>query len=119
MKNFSAGIRHLAAGGAAFSTGAGSPAGALLVKVGLSIISRGLRQIHEAANDKQGPSPRNILGLLPMGQEFDDPGEPTLGEFASEKWQEFLDLPADPGPVLEKWLKELFAVSPDEDGSSR
>jgi hypothetical protein len=52
---------------------------------GFGNFRRGLRQTNEALDDPNGPSPGNLLGLLPFGQLFDDPLEPTPQEFGAQR----------------------------------
>jgi RHS repeat-associated protein len=116
LVNAGRGTMKLARGGAAMATLAGAPVGALDIAGGLSGWSRGLQQFHESLNDPNGPTLRNLLGLLPAGQEFDDPGEPTFLEFVGEKLDEARSFADDPRGRLGKWLREYFAICRDEAG---
>ena len=45
---------------------------------------RGRQQMWEAADERLGDaSLKNLLGWLPSGQRYDDPGEPTFGQYWS------------------------------------
>ena len=82
--------------------------------IGLGTFRRGLRQTNEALDDPNGPSPRNLLGLLPFGQLFDDPLEPTPQEFGAERLrmlrQDFLG-------AVEHLIREFFVF--DEPAGER
>jgi hypothetical protein len=72
---------------------------------GLGSFRRGLRQTREALDDPNGPSPRNLLGLLPFGQLFDDPLEPTPLEFGAERIRM---LRRDAPGTLKRLIREYF-----------
>jgi hypothetical protein len=55
------------------------------VVMGLAKVNRGAQQMSEAVDDPSGPSVRNVLGLLPGGQHYDDRGEPGPFEYAKER----------------------------------
>jgi RHS repeat-associated protein len=87
------GVGGLAAGAAA--TALGSPTGPIQLALGLSNLNRGLGQSSEAFDEGLcEASLRNLLGLLPFGQEFDDPAEPTMLQYLRQRRQEYLDDPA-------------------------
>lgn len=50
---------------------------------------------------------RNLLGLLPMGQKFDDPQEPTPIEYMKEVVREVV---IDPVKAGKRMLADFFAV---------
>ena len=81
--------------------------GAAKVASGLAKVNRGALQVSESLDDPNGPSARNLLGLLPMGQKFDDPTEPTPMEYGREKVKTFV---ADPGTAAKEAIKDFFAI---------
>jgi type VI secretion system secreted protein VgrG len=99
-----------AAEGASLLVRGGAPGvalGTVKLAFGLANVNRGAGQIAEAADDPNGPSVRNVLGLLPFGQEFDDPGEPSLVEYAKDKVEKFVKSPAR---AIKEAAKEFFAI---------
>ncbi|MCH2187470.1 hypothetical protein MK280_16580 [Myxococcota bacterium] len=62
-----------------------------------------------------GPSFRNVLGLLPFGQELDDPLEPLPQNFVAQRLQGLTTSPIATGGRL---LNEFFAFGPDESGAN-
>lgn len=74
-------------------TGVGSPAGVVSVGHGMwNIYSasaarrRGLKLCSEAlSEDWSDASPRNLVGLLPWGDQADDAGEPNYLDLLKEK----------------------------------
>jgi hypothetical protein len=51
---------------------------------GFARFRRGRQQMFEAAEEGFGDASfRNLLGWLPSGQKYDDPGEPTFGQYWS------------------------------------
>lgn len=74
---------------------------------GLAKVNRGAQQVSESLDDPNGPSARNLLGLLPMGQKFDDPTEPTPIEYGKEKVKKFV---ADPAKAAKEAIKDFFAI---------
>ncbi len=79
----------------------------LQLAFGFGNFNRGLTQMSEAANDSAGPSARNLLGLAPFGQLFDDPLEPTPQEFLVRRFQ---SLKRDPRGTANRLLREFFAL---------
>jgi RHS repeat-associated protein len=54
--------------------------------------ARAMQQWQEALNeDWSEASLRNLKGLLPHGQDFDDPCEPTIREYVHDKYQNLRD----------------------------
>ena len=84
------GIKNMAAGAVAVSTGeatipftggisgsVGFIIGGAQMALGISNFKRGLQQIHEALYESADQATyKNLLGLAPFGQKFDDPCEP-------------------------------------------
>jgi len=51
---------------------------------------RAMQQWNEAINEEWSDVTwRNLLGILPFGEKYDDPCEPTPGEFFKEKFKTF------------------------------
>ena len=74
---------------------------------GLANVNRGAQQLAESGSDAHGPSLRNLWGLAPFGQEYDDPDEPSPTEYWSEAWKRFT---SDPVHALTKSVKDFFAI---------
>jgi hypothetical protein len=81
--------------------------GAAQITLGFGGVSRGSAQMSEAMSDRSGASPRNLLGLLPMGQEFDDPLEPGMFEFFKKRASEAV---ADPAGAAKQSVCDLLAL---------
>jgi RHS repeat-associated protein len=78
--------------------------GAVQVGLGIGNISRGTQQLGEAMNEEWGDaSGRNLLGLAPFGQEFDDPWEPGPVEYFKSAAQNF---------DASDWVRDFFALGP-------
>ncbi len=58
---------------------------------------------------------RNVLGLLPFGQEFDDPLEPLPQDFVAQRLRGLTTSPIATGRRL---LSEFFAFGPDDSGAT-
>ena len=58
-------------------------------------------------DDPNGPSARNLLGLLPFGQKYDDPGEPSMGEWAGGQYKKLKESPLR---TLKEAIKDFFAI---------
>jgi RHS repeat-associated protein len=92
---YASGALKIAAAAGLTGTGVGAPAGAGLALLGLWNIysgtaaqNRALIQWNEALQEKWSDATlRNLLGVLPFGQHFDDPCEPTPWEFLQEKYE--------------------------------
>ncbi len=94
----------------------GTAVGIAQLASGAAKLKRGTRQLSESSEDRSGPSARNLLGLLPFGQEFDDPVEPLPQDFFAQRFQMFAEDPARTGARL---LREFFAFGPDEHGDGQ
>jgi hypothetical protein len=81
--------------------------GSAQLAFGLAKVNRGAQQLSESGNDVGRPSARNLLGLLPMGQKFDDPQEPTPVEYAKEVFKHVV---RDPIQAVKSMLADFFAV---------
>lgn len=60
----------------------------------------------EARNDVHGPSWKNLLGLLPAGQTFDDPREPGAIEYYRNVRRSF---GREPAAAAREYLNDYFA----------
>ena len=74
---------------------------------GLANVNRGAQQLSESLNDESGPSAKNLMGLLPFGQKFDDPGEPTVVEYSKDKIERFVK---EPAATAKEAVEDFFAV---------
>ena len=74
---------------------------------GLAKVNRGAQQLSESLDDVADPSPRNLLGLLPMGQKFDDPQEPSLFEYARDVVKHVV---TNPIGAAKRAIKDFFAI---------
>lgn len=88
-------------------TGVGVAVGAGLVAFGLANVSRRAQQIAEAFSGESEPSFKNVLGLAPFGQKFDDVNEPGPVEFAKANWEGFAGAPVR---ALVQAVRDFFAV---------
>jgi len=83
------------AGAGIGATGAGAPLSAATIALGLWTIRGGLahgaraKQLFDEASDECGGSLKNLLGILPFGQHFDDPEESF-----TEYFRDMLNKPA-------------------------
>jgi len=92
----------------------GTVVGTAQLAFGTAKLNRGTQQIREALDDRSGPSARNLLGLLPFGQEFDAPIEPLPQDFARQRLRGLVRSPLATGRRL---LKEFFAFGTSESGA--
>jgi len=93
----------------------GTAVGTAQLAFGAANLSRGSQQIRESFNDPAGPSFRNVLGLLPFGQEFDDPLEPLPQDFAAQRLRGLTTSPIATGRRL---FNEFFALGPSDDSGA-
>lgn len=110
--NAALGVKKIAEGATIIIAGGGSvgavAAGGLKIALGLGTFRRGLLQIDESLSETSSDANvKNLLGLLPFGQEFDDPHEPGPIEFAKRSAERFVQNPA---AEVKKKLKEFFVV---------
>ena len=101
-----AGELLVASAGGTFASVAAVP-GTWHLASGLSNLNRGSMQLGESLNDRSGPSAKNVLGLLPFGQQFDDPAEPGPVEWARGVAQ---NAARDPIRMLKQAVSEFFAL---------
>ena len=86
------------------------PAGVLgTVKLvfGLANVNRGAQQLRESLDDPNGPSFKNVLGLGPAGQRYDDPGEPSFGEYVRGSWHRYVQNPSEGAA---QFARDFFAL---------
>jgi len=114
LRSIAAGVAVLEAGIVALPVvgpvggGAAVAVGVASIASGFSNLSRGVRQAKEASDEKFcQASFKNLLGILPFGQEFDDPAEPSPSEFLKEKQKKFV---SDPIAEARKTLRQFFAL---------
>ena len=95
-----------------------APVGAAQVGVfAPSLLTRGGLQIREALSEGFfDATPRNLLGLAPAGQAFDDPDEPTLFQYIDQLATQFEE---DPSAAIAQFLQDyqigLRVVMPDDE----
>ena len=76
--------------------------------LGLGKLRRGVLQLDEASNESPSDATwRNLLGLLPAGQAYDDPGEPTIFEYFGDKIDRFV---SEPFRTTTDFVKDVFVV---------
>jgi RHS repeat-associated protein len=108
---YASGALKLATAAGIAGTGVGTPASAGLAVWGLwnlrsayAVQQRGLQQWSEAfAECSTDAMFRNLLGVFPFGQHFDDPNEPTPQEFFESKVT---------SSRIRDWLAEIGTLSP-------
>jgi hypothetical protein len=75
---------------------------------GLGKLKRGVLQLDEASSESLSDAAwRNLLGLLPAGQAYDDPGEPTIFEYFGDKVDRFV---AEPVRTTTDFVKDVFVI---------
>ena len=106
----SGGAKILAAAGVS-ATGIGAPAGAGIAALGFWNINSGgaahrraIQQWNEAFQENwSDASWRNLFGVLPFGERFDDPCEPTFREFLRQQYDRALGSPSE----LWEFIREI------------
>ncbi len=89
------------------SGGAAVAVGTAKLALGVSNVKRGLQQIHESLDEPcDSASSKNLYGLAPFGQEFDDSIEPGPAGYAGGLWNQFA---ADPWDATKRAVKDFFA----------
>ena len=108
-----AGVAIIATGTAAlpFTRGvSGVPAysiGLFKLGSGFANLNRGLGQMSETHDESPCQSSfKNLLGLLPFGQNYDDPLEPGLIEYFEGLGKDFV---VDPWNASKQAVKDFFA----------
>ncbi|MCC6642162.1 MAG: hypothetical protein IT386_13460, partial [Deltaproteobacteria bacterium] len=124
VKNIATGVAAIGSGSTAIlSIPATGPVGILsgsaavtygVVKIGSGIggLRRGLLQVDEALNERfEAASSRNLLGILPSGQKFDDPIEPTPLEYVSGLYQHAVK---DPFGAASRVIHDFLVIDDSE-----
>jgi len=111
-QTFISGSAKLVAGGPLAAVGA-----AQVSVVAPSLLTRGGLQIREALSEGFfEATPKNLLGLAPAGQAFDDPDEPTFLQYVEQLASQFEE---DPRAAIARFLRDyqigLRVVRPDEE----
>jgi RHS repeat-associated protein len=113
IKSIATGVGTIAVGTAAipFTEGvSGPPAymiGSAQIVLGFANLNRGVQQASEAySEDWDEATWKNLLGLAPFGQKFDDPCEPGPSEYFSGVWDNIV---TDPYDAAKKTIKDFFA----------
>ena len=81
---------------------------------GLANINRGLQQMREGLVEGGDPSARNLLGLAPFGQKFDDPAEQQPQDYIRVTAKE---LGSNPVEALKKITADFFAIDLNDGGN--
>jgi hypothetical protein len=81
--------------------------GTAKVAAGIANFNRGAQQLGESVDDRGGPAAKNLLGLLPFGQKFDDRAEPGPGEFVKNTFTRFV---TNPGQAAVEAVEDFFAI---------
>lgn len=85
--------------------------GSVKIGLGLANFSRGIGQVGEALDEGfNDASFRNLLGIAPFGQKFDDPLEPSPSAFFSGVANDFF---LDPLETVTRTTKDFFAIGDD------
>jgi len=83
-----------------FTAGISGPSayaiGAAQFAMGFANLNRGVGQMSEGYDESAcQSSTKNLLGLLPFGQKYDDALEPSMGEYFEGVWDKFVTNPID------------------------
>jgi hypothetical protein len=92
---YAVGSLRIAAAAGLSGTGVGAPAGTGTALLGFwniysatKVQKRAVQQWREALEENWTDARwRNLLGVLPFGERFDDPCEPTIREFLNQKYE--------------------------------
>ena len=113
VRSMGEGVTTIVAGTAAipFTGGvsgtAAYPIGVSQLVLGFANLNRGLGQMSGAYDESLSDSAlKNLLGLLPFGQKYDDPCEPGLGEYFKGVWERFW---VDPYSTAKQAIRDFFA----------
>mgnify|MGYP000412030635 CR=1 FL=1 len=74
---------------------------------GIGGLRRGSLQIFESKNDRTGPQFKNLLGLLPSGQMYDDIAEPGAIEYWRGMARDLTETPLD---TLKQGFKDFWVL---------
>ncbi|XOV88332.1 MAG: hypothetical protein ACFHX7_00250 [Pseudomonadota bacterium] len=77
----------------------------------VSQIRRGAHQIGESLSPTEQAHTKNVLGILPAGQKFDDPDEPGPLEYYQDVWD---TIRRDPIEGTKQFINDLFVFSDGE-----
>jgi RHS repeat-associated protein len=81
--------------------------GSVKLATGFANFNKGMGQIREAVDEPfAAASFRNLLGLAPFGQKFDDPCEPGPREYFKGIWNDYIK---DPISTAKRAIKDFFA----------
>jgi len=105
---YAAGFLKLGAGSLLTGTGAGAPVGVVALTFGTwNLVSaqkaweRSIEQWNGAFRQSWSDATlRNLYGVLPMGQDFDDPWEPTPAEVYRRKARRYSDTVREIGTIM-------------------
>jgi type VI secretion system secreted protein VgrG len=94
-----------------FTSGVSGPSayaiGTAQFAMGFANLNRGVGQMSEAYDESScQSSSKNLLGLLPFGQKYDDALEPGMGEYFAGIWNNFV---TDPIDTAWQATKDFFA----------
>ena len=113
IQSIAKGVGTIAAGTIAipFTGGISGPTadtiGAAQISLGFANLNRGMQQASEAYSENMDEASwKNLLGLAPFGQKFDDPCEPGPIEYFSGVWDKIV---ADPYNAAKGAIKDFFA----------
>ncbi|WP_240746430.1 RHS repeat domain-containing protein [Desulfuromonas acetexigens] len=113
IQSIAKGVGTIAAGTIAipFTGGISGPTadtiGAAQIALGFANLNRGMQQASEAYSENMDEASwKNLLGLAPFGQKFDDPCEPGPIEYFSGVWDKIV---ADPYNAAKGAIKDFFA----------
>jgi hypothetical protein len=70
-------------------------------------LRRGAQQLGESLHDRSDPSIRNLSGLLPFAQKFDDPVEPTPFQWGVGVFRRGV---RDPAGEVVQTLRDYFVI---------
>ncbi len=110
VRGVATGVAVVVGGSAAgpVGTGAGIAASAVPIGLGLANVSRGAQQLAEAFEEDASEAEwKNVYGLLPWGQKYDDPCEPGPIGFARETHEQYTRSPLD---AVKQNIRDLFAL---------
>jgi len=98
----------LGAGAVIASGGLASSIGAAKIGLGIGKLRRGLFQLDEAIDECfSDATTKNLWGLAPSGQKFDDADEPTALEYVKGLKQKYAD---DPAGAIKQAVKDYFVI---------
>jgi RHS repeat-associated protein len=81
-------------------------AGTYNLVTGYGAVRREAQQFSESLDDPSGPTLKNLWGLAPFGQQYDDPGEPGPLQYFRGLAREFVQNPA---AATKRAVKDFFS----------